>query len=121
MNVTNNPLMADMQAMLADMRASQQATSQQITPLPGQQVQPAELGNHARADFGAMLKGAIDNVNGLALETGELRTRMEMGDPNVSLAEVMISSQKSSIAFEAAVQVRNKVVEAYDKIMNMPV
>jgi flagellar hook-basal body complex protein FliE len=44
-----------------------------------------------------------------------------MGDRSVSLAEVMIASQKSSVAFEATVQVRNKLVESYKEIMNMPV
>lgn len=121
MNVTNNPLMADMQAMLADMRASQQATTQQVTPLPSQNVEPVQAGSESRADFGGMLKNAIDNVNDLAMNTGELRQRFEMGDESVSLAEVMVASQKSSVAFEAAVQVRNKVVEAYTKIMQMPV
>jgi flagellar hook-basal body complex protein FliE len=44
-----------------------------------------------------------------------------MGDRSVSLAEAMIASQKSSVAFEATVQVRNKLVESYKEIMNMPV
>ncbi len=44
-----------------------------------------------------------------------------MGDKSVDLAEVMIAGQKSSIAFEATVQVRNKMVDAYKTIMNMPV
>ena len=42
-------------------------------------------------------------------------------DRSVSLAEAMIASQKSSVAFEATVQVRNKLVESYKEIMNMPV
>lgn len=117
MNVSNNPLLADMQSMLADLRASQN-----VTQLPSQPVQPVEsTGNTARADFGGMLKSAIDNVNGLALEAGDMRARMEMGDTSITLAETMIAAQKSNIAFEAAVQVRNKFVEAYDKIMQMPV
>ncbi|RUO39046.1 flagellar hook-basal body complex protein FliE [Aliidiomarina taiwanensis] len=117
MKVTNNPLLADMQSMIAEMRAQQGVT--QIPTQPSQAVEPT--GNTSRADFGAMLKSAIDNVNDLQQHAGELRGRIEMGDPNVSIAEGMIAAQKSSIAFEAAVQVRNKVVEAYEKIMQMPV
>ena len=45
----------------------------------------------------------------------------ELGDPNVSLAEVMITSQKSNLAFEATVQIRNRFLQAYQDIMNMPV
>ncbi|PKF62948.1 flagellar hook-basal body complex protein FliE [Psychromonas sp. psych-6C06] len=72
-------------------------------------------------DFSQMLKQAIDNVNGLQKETGELRNRFEMGDEQVSLGEVMIAANKSSLAFEATVQVRNKMVEAYKEVMSMPV
>lgn len=43
------------------------------------------------------------------------------GDPNVSISDVMIASQKSSVAFQAATQVRNKLVEAYKDVMNMPI
>ena len=44
-----------------------------------------------------------------------------MGDQGIDLTEVMIASQKSSVAFQAAVQVRNKMVSAYESIMNMPI
>ena len=72
-------------------------------------------------DFAALLSDAVNNVNGLQQSTDSLRTRFELGDDSVSLESVMIAAQKSSIAFDATVQVRNKVVEAYKTIMNMPV
>ena len=50
-----------------------------------------------------------------------MRTRFDMGDDSVSLSDVMIASQKASIAFEATVQIRNKCVEAYKTIMQMQV
>ncbi|RUO80878.1 flagellar hook-basal body complex protein FliE [Idiomarina tyrosinivorans] len=81
----------------------------------------AAIGNTAQADFGEMLKGALDNVNELQQTSGELKTRMELGDPNVTLEQTMIAGQKASIAFEATVQVRNKLVQAYKDIMAMPV
>ncbi|MGZ5030965.1 MAG: flagellar hook-basal body complex protein FliE, partial [Methylobacter sp.] len=43
------------------------------------------------------------------------------GDTNVSLAEVMVASQKASVSFQAMLQVRNKLVEAYKDVMNMPI
>lgn len=73
------------------------------------------------AEFGDLLKSAIDNVAGLQADAKDKVTAVEMGDRRVSLAEAMIASQKSSVAFEATVQVRNKLVEAYKDIMNMPV
>jgi flagellar hook-basal body complex protein FliE len=77
--------------------------------------------NASAADFSAMLKQAIENVNGLQQNTSDLRNRFEMGDENVSLADVMIASNKSGLAFDATVQVRNKMVEAYKEVMSMPV
>ena len=77
--------------------------------------------SEVQQDFGSLLKSALENVNGLQNQTNDLRTRFDMGDKSVSLSDVMIAGQKSSIAFEATVQVRNKVVEAYKTIMNMPV
>ncbi|SFC23699.1 flagellar hook-basal body complex protein FliE [Pseudoalteromonas denitrificans] len=72
-------------------------------------------------EFGNLLQSAIDNVAGLQRDAASKVTAVEMGDRRVSLAEAMIASQKSSVAFEATVQVRNKLVEAYKDIMNMPV
>lgn len=74
-----------------------------------------------KADFSKMLKQAIDNVNDLQQNTTDLRNRFEMGDKDVSLGEVMIAANKSSLAFDATVQIRNKVVEAYKEVMSMPV
>lgn len=71
--------------------------------------------------FATMLKQAIDGVNDQQKETSDLRTRYEMGDPDVDIVNVMISSQKSSVAFEAMSQVRTKVVTAYQEIMRMPI
>ena len=58
---------------------------------------------------------------GHEMSSGSARQRFEMGDKSLSLAEVMLAKEKSGIAFEATVQVRNKVLEAYKQIMNMPV
>ncbi|PJG60607.1 flagellar hook-basal body complex protein FliE [Aeromonas cavernicola] len=73
------------------------------------------------SDFGQLLQQALSNVNEMQGAANDLRTRFDTGDKSVDLAEVMIAGQKSSIAFEATVQVRNKVVDAYKTIMNMPV
>jgi flagellar hook-basal body complex protein FliE len=73
------------------------------------------------SDFGNLLKDAINNVNGLQSNANELRTRFDLGDRSVGIGDVMIAAQKSSVAFDATVQVRNKLVEAYKEIMSMPV
>ena len=77
--------------------------------------------NQSGEDFAAMLKGAIETVNGMQMESKDAQQRFEMGDKSLSLADVMVTKEKAGIAFEATLQVRNKVLEAYKQIMNMPV
>lgn len=72
-------------------------------------------------DFQAMFGNAINNVRDQQQESGSLRNRFERGDPQVDLPEVMIAAQKASVSFEAMKEVRNKLVDAYKDIMNMPV
>jgi flagellar hook-basal body complex protein FliE len=75
----------------------------------------------ADAGFGSMLKQAVAAVNDTQMKTSELQTAYQMGDPNVDLTEVMIQMQKSSVTFEAMTQVRNRLVTAYQDVMNMPI
>ncbi len=70
--------------------------------------------------FSAMLKQSIDAVNETQKMSGQLSRSFEMGEPEVSLAEVMIASEKASVSFQAMLQVRNKLVDAYKDVMNMP-
>lgn len=72
-------------------------------------------------DFGQVLKTAVEQVNSAQLETNKLAKQFEMGDPNANLQDVMISLQKANISFQTMVQVRNKLVNAYQDIMNMQV
>lgn len=64
---------------------------------------------------------AIKSVSDSQIESSNLKTAFEVGDPSVSLEQVTIASQQASIGFEAMLQVRNKLVDAYKDIMNMPV
>ena len=68
-----------------------------------------------------MFKSAIDTVNDHQSRSTELSSRYASGDTSIDLPEVMIAAQKSSVSFQALTQVRNKVVEAYKEIMNMPI
>ncbi|MEQ1619975.1 MAG: flagellar hook-basal body complex protein FliE [Methylococcales bacterium] len=72
------------------------------------------------ADFSALLRQSIDSVNDTQQTAGKMTTAFETGDTSVSLAEVMVATQKASVSFQAMVQVRNKLVEAYKDVMNMP-
>jgi flagellar hook-basal body complex protein FliE len=97
--------------VLAQMRAmsAQAANRSEETPRSG------------GADFGALLKQSIDQVNEIQQEASAMREAFEKGEGDMDLAQVMIAAQKSSLSFEAMVQVRNKLIEAYKDVMNMPI
>jgi flagellar hook-basal body complex protein FliE len=72
-------------------------------------------------EFGDLLKQSINAVNETQQNASSLRTAFEQGEPGLDLADVMIAVQKSSVSFQAMVEVRNKLVDAYKDVMNMPV
>ena len=77
---------------------------------------------HTQFDsFQDAFQNAVKSVSNAQMESHDLKTKFELGDPNVSLEQVTIASQQASIGFEAMLQVRNKLVDAYKDIMNMPV
>ncbi|WP_312518034.1 flagellar hook-basal body complex protein FliE [Massilia sp.] len=74
-----------------------------------------------KLDFAQALHNTLQGVSDRSAEAQALSKRFTMGDDTVSLSDTMIAMQKSSIAFQATVQVRNKLVSAYHDIMNMQV
>lgn len=85
----------------------------------------AQAGNETnasrnRTDFAELLNSSIDKVNETQQQASELATAFETGDTDASLSDVMVSVQKANVSFQAMVQVRNKLVEAYKDVMNMP-
>lgn len=111
MDVKANSLYQEMQSMIGQTRL-------QSPDMPEQML---EVKNASGSEFSAMLKQAVEGVNSMQLESKDMQQRFEMGDPSLSLAQVMVAKEKAGIAFEATVQVRNKVLEAYKTIMNMSV
>ena len=79
------------------------------------------VGSAKPADFGDMFNNAINSVNETQQSSSALATAYQQGDPGVSLTQVMVASQKASVSFQALTQVRNKLVEAYQDVMNMPI
>ena len=74
-----------------------------------------------KTDFSNLLKQSIDAVNETTTEARRLADAFEKGDSNVSVAQMMISMEKASVSFQAMTQVRNRLLNAYQEIMNMPV
>lgn len=81
-------------------------------------AQPAQAG---KVDFANVLKSSLDGVAQAQSRSEEMQKAFVLGDDRVSLSDTMIAMQKASINFQAAIQVRNKFVQAYNDIMNMQV
>lgn len=73
------------------------------------------------SSFSDLLGQAVNKVNDTQQASNQLSQAFEMGKSGVDLTDVMISSQKASVSFQALTQVRNKLVQAYQDIMQMPV
>ncbi|HKJ10261.1 MAG TPA: flagellar hook-basal body complex protein FliE [Gammaproteobacteria bacterium] len=101
----------DVNQILAQMRAMA-AASQGTQPSSGADAAPG-------ADFASLLKQSVDSVNETQQQAGKLTDAFVKGDPNTNLSEVMVAVQKAGLSFEAMTQVRNKLVAAYQEVMNM--
>jgi flagellar hook-basal body complex protein FliE len=71
--------------------------------------------------FAELLKASIEGVNEAQSTATEMAAALERGDPAVALPDVMIALQKASLSFQAMTEVRNRLVNAYQEIMNMPI
>jgi flagellar hook-basal body complex protein FliE len=101
---------AEISKVLAQMRSLQSAVAPQpTTPQPGQ------------PDFGAVLREAVDKVSAQQGAASDMATAFQTGSTDASVAEVMVAMQKASLSFQAMTEVRNKLVDAYQEIMNMPI
>jgi flagellar hook-basal body complex protein FliE len=120
---------SDVSGILAQIRDYQTRVGEQP------QIQPSELRQQlgvnatqintpSASNFNDVISRAfmdsMRQVNQLQDQSSALMTRFEMGE-DIELTDLVMSMQKSSLAFEATLQVRNKVLKAYEDIMNMPV
>jgi len=112
------------EAMMAQLKAA--ATKPAMPSLGAGAINglgaPAALNEGpSKVSFSDALKNSLEQVSNSQKNAEELGNRFAMGDDSVSLSDTMIAMQKSTIAFQATVQVRNKLVSAYHEIMNMQV
>lgn len=87
--------------------------------------QPTGLGrlnnNKEATGFGELFEKAISGVNETQQASAALAKSYEQGAPGVDITDVMVASQKASVSFQAMVQVRNKLIDSYRDVMNMPI
>lgn len=103
----------DVNSLLSQMRQlSSQANS------PEQSFTAATTG---QTDFPSLLKRSIASVADTQTEAGRLAASFERGDKDADLGRTMVAVQKADLSLNTLTQVRNKLVDAYNNIMNMPV
>ncbi|MBC7214754.1 flagellar hook-basal body complex protein FliE [Extensimonas perlucida] len=81
----------------------------------------AGAGSVGSAGFASELKGALQSVSAAQNQATQLQREVQLENPAVSLEETMLAIQKAQIGFQAALNVRNRMVQAYTDIMNMQV
>lgn len=106
--ISINQLLGQMRAM------AQQAEGLQLH-------EPGSATSATGLDFSRLLADSVRKVNETQQQAGELAKRFELGDESVSLAEVMVNIQKANLSFQAMTQVRNRLVSAYQDVMNMQI
>ena len=108
--------MSDPAAIMATMLSDLQG----LAGLAGAVPSPAtSIGAPAASSFLETLKGAVGQVDAQIASSQDKAQLFAAGDKNVSLSDVMISTEKANLAFQTAATVRDRVVEAYQTIMNM--
>lgn len=73
----------------------------------------------APSSFATLLRNSIDQVNEAQQHASDLATAFQRGASGVDLPQVMIEMEKASVSFRALTEVRNRLVSAYQDIMNM--
>ena len=114
--------MSNMQidSVLSQIRAlSSQVKATQIKPAA--ESASAAASAVSGSSFSDLMSQGLSQVNQVQQRAGDMATAFQRGAPGVELADVMIEMQKANVAFRAATEVRNRMVSAYQDIMNMQV
>ncbi|MEO8811229.1 MAG: flagellar hook-basal body complex protein FliE [Rhodanobacter sp.] len=107
-----NNLLSQMRQMTAQVRPADAASRMVPIGAPAVAAQP---------DFSSVLRQSISAVGQSQMDAGRMAESFERGDPGADLGRTMIAVQKADLSLRTMVEVRNKMVDAYKDIMNMPV
>ncbi len=122
------PVRNDLNEVMSRLRALSERSGIKMTDSPAALDTSNALGVSATPSTGggfdaimALAKDAVTNVNQVETTSEQLKTAYVTGDQSVSMSQVIVASQKSRLAFEGLVTVRNKLLDSYREIMNMTV
>jgi flagellar hook-basal body complex protein FliE len=88
-----------------------------MLPTPGSKP---KQNDEPGADFGSMLKQAIGSLGNLGAQADSSTLKLATGQP-VDIHEVMLNGERASLGFQLALQVRDKLVNAYQEVMRMSI
>ena len=96
------------------------AIQKQLQPQAGPALSRKPTQSSNPGSFGKMLTDSIDQVNRLQVAADSSIKDLAMGK-QTDIHRTMVAMEKASISFELLMQIRNKVISAYDRIMRMPI
>jgi flagellar hook-basal body complex protein FliE len=96
-------------AQIRSLSAQTKVGTSQATP--AQQTGPSEFAN--------IMRQGLDSVNQTQEKASQLTDAFARGTPGVELPQVMLAAAKANVSFHALSEVRNRLVSAYQDIMNM--
>lgn len=71
-------------------------------------------------NFGDLLKGAVEQVNAIQHESGRLQDSVARGE-SMNIHQAIITSEKAGLSFQLMMQVRNKMLDAYQEVLRMQI
>jgi flagellar hook-basal body complex protein FliE len=116
-NMQIDAVLAQIRSMQAQVRGAggpPSAISQAAAGVGGPVQSPAN-------SFANVMKQGLEQVNQTQQRASDLASQFERGVPGIELPQVMLEMQKASVSFRAITEVRNRFVNAYQEIMNMPI
>jgi len=94
---------------------------EQLKPLTGIEPQKTDSGKPVEGNsFGSILKDAITDINKLQNDADKAIATVQLEDAS-SVHDAMIALEKAGISFQVMMQVRNKILDAYQEVMRMQV
>ena len=115
-------LLGDMRNLKAQTQAFQRPQGVGDTPAGMRNLGALPVEGATKSpSFGDLMTQAVNKVNEVQKTSNSMADAYERGVAGVDITDVMIASQKASVSFQAMVQVRNKLVDAYRDVMNMPI
>ena len=116
-NMQIDSVLAQIRSLQAQTKLSAPAVAKPMDNLQG----AGGVAGGDRVSFSNVLKQGLEAVNATQSKAADFAARFDRGEPGLELSQVMLESNKAQVAFRATVEVRNRLVSAYQDIMNMPI